>query len=34
MQVSIANPVLKRTIGEHGIVGNLKTAALVALVND
>jgi GH15 family glucan-1,4-alpha-glucosidase len=25
------NPVPKRTIGEHGIIGNLKTAALVAL---
>jgi GH15 family glucan-1,4-alpha-glucosidase len=25
------NPVPKRTIGEHGIIGNLKTAALVSL---
>jgi GH15 family glucan-1,4-alpha-glucosidase len=32
MQSSITpNPVLQRTIGEHGIIGNLKTAALVAL---
>jgi GH15 family glucan-1,4-alpha-glucosidase len=30
-QPSIANPVANRTIGDHGIIGNLDTAALVAL---